>query len=159
MNPGQSASGVEERIKGWLRESGWEFEDLPLDPKLAWGVRASEGGVSPLAIYGMSGRPDMTIIQTDAPMNPAQVSQFNKMKGEARDELILDIRSLLFSHHTDYHLEEDSHKVVILDRIFLDGFTKDSFWRRLIAVRAKALEVIIFFHRKLGGLYHAGPVN
>ena len=139
---------LRELVESWLREAEWALEDLATGSRTAWSIKATEQESIPLpvAVYELATRPDMIVIQADA---QGQVDQFEMIR--RNEDLLLDLQSMLLKHHVEFNLEVGRQKVVIIDRLFGDGLTKNLFWRRLSIVRMAAVDVLIFLRRSTGG--------
>jgi hypothetical protein len=141
-------SELRDLIEPWLCEAAWVLEDLVVDSRTAWGIKATDRESLPLpvAVYELATRPGMIILQTDA---QGQNDQFEVLRGN--DDLLLDLQSMLLKHHVEFNLESGRQKIVIIDRIFAEGLTKNLFWRRLSIVRMAAVDALIFLRRCTGG--------
>lgn len=138
------------QVKRWLLAGGWGIEDMPHEPHVIWAIQGSFAVPSMMmGFYQVQREPDCLILQIDAPLSQSQATKFDKMR-KAREPLIMDLHTLLYQHHIEFTFEESAYKVTLIERIYLDGLTQDSFWRRLRVIRLVCLDTLRFFALRLG---------
>ncbi len=143
-------NGLEEKIKAWVRKAGWSIRALPPDePLWAFTIHSSDESI-PVLLYSLPGMPDAVVVQAEITINPGQQAQIDKMRRN-REELYLNLQSLLFKHHMEFIIDPGFKNVVLMARLFDGGLDQNLFWSTVIKVRSASLDTLVFLRQQLGG--------
>ncbi|CAB5153269.1 hypothetical protein D3OALGA1CA_5346 [Olavius algarvensis associated proteobacterium Delta 3] len=148
----QHTSATRERVQNWLMSEGWKISEQP-HPDAEWLIRAEDAAQRRILIGQNKARPDM--IQLEARVNLADEHRkmFEKLPDETRRATLWDLRFRLLAMNVDFTgVAEPMPTVLLTQRIYLDGLTKDNFLQRFSIVRNAIVAVIWSITRQLEGV-------
>jgi hypothetical protein len=143
---------VRDKIQNWLMSEGWNIAEQA-HPELAWLIRAEDAGGRRILIGQNKARTDL--IHLEARVNVAEEhrSKFESLPAEKRREILWKLRFRLLMMNVDFAgVAEPMQAVLLTQRIYLDGLTKDNFTQRFLTVRNAVIAVIWSIMQDLEGV-------
>ena len=138
----QNMEGTRDKVQKWLMGEGWQISEQP-HPEALWLIRAEDAAQRRILIGQNKARPDQ--LHLEARVNLAQEHQnmFEKLSEEKRRDILWELRFRLLSMNVDFAgVAEPMQAVVLTQRIYTDGLTKDAFLQRFLIVRNAVISVI-----------------
>jgi len=148
----QQTSAIRENVQNWLMGEGWRISEQP-HPDAEWLIRAEDAAQRRILVGQNKARPDM--IQLEARVNLADEHQqmFEKLPDKTRRLTLWNLRFRFLSLNVDFAgVAEPMSTVLLTQRIYLDGLTKDNFLQRFSIVRNAVVMVIWSITRQLEGV-------
>jgi hypothetical protein len=148
----QVTQETRDRIQNWLMADGWNIAEQA-HPDLVWLIRAEDAGGRRILIGQNKLRQDL--IHLEARVNVAEEhrSKFGTLPEEKRREILWRLRFRLLMMNVDFAgVAEPMQAVLLTQRIYLDGLTKDAFIQRFLTVRNAVIAVIWSIMQDLEGV-------
>jgi len=138
----QNVEQLRDKVQKWLMGEGWQISEQS-HPDVLWLIRAEDAAQRKILIGTNKARPDQ--LHLEARVNLAQEHQkmFENLPQEKRREILWELRFRLLSMNVDFvGVAEPMQAVVLTQRIYADGLTKDAFLQRFLIVRNAVISVI-----------------
>ena len=138
----KTPDGTRDRIQNWLMGEGWTLAEQS-HPDLAWLVRAQDAAGRKVLVGQNKQRPELIHLEARVDISEEQRQKFGLLAAERRSELLWRLRFRLLEMNVDFAGIADPMATVILtQRIYLDGLTRDAFMQRFLVVRNAVIAVI-----------------
>lgn len=149
MEPEENAEAVRGRIQSWLLAEGWELAEKD-HAEAVWLLEARDAGGRHLIVGQKRGKTDQLILEGAVVLSETHQTSFEALDGEARQELLWDLRFLLLGLGVEFQgVQDPFRRVTVGQRIYFDGLTRDGFLQRVTQVRNAILATIWTFARRL----------
>jgi hypothetical protein len=137
MAGASKAEEMNQRVRRWVLESGWTIQDGQ-SPDALWVFRGTFKGPPWFNFYLMP-KPYVLVIRSEFSL-PAQArAAWESLPQEERNAFFWELRFRLISSVPEFELDPITLKVSVIEKIYQDGLTQDSFWQRVKAVRSTIL--------------------
>ena len=141
-----------EKVQNWLMSEGWQIAEQS-HPDLAWLIRAEDAAQRRILIGQSKARPDQIHLEARVNLADDHRKMFENLAQERRREILWDLRFRLLSMNVDFAgVAEPMQAVLVTQRIYLDGLTKDAFLQRFSIVRNAVITVIWSIIQNLEGV-------
>ena len=148
----QETSETREKVQNWLMGEGWQISEQP-HPDAEWLIRAEDAAQRRILIGQNKARPDMILLEARVNLADEHQEMFEKLPEKTRRLTLWNLRFRLLSLNVDFAGVAEPIKTVLLtQRIYLDGLTKDNFLQRFSIVRNAVVMVIWSITRQLEGV-------
>jgi len=148
----QETSETREKVQNWLMGEGWQISEQP-HPDAEWLIRAEDAAQRRILIGQNKARPDMILLEARVNLADEHQEMFEKLPEKTRRLTLWNLRFRLLSLNVDFAGVAEPMKTVLLtQRIYLDGLTKDNFLQRFSIVRNAVVMVIWSITRQLEGV-------
>ena len=148
----KSMEATRDQIQNWLMSEGWTIAEQP-HPNLAWLIRAEDAGGRKILVGQGMARADQIVLEARVNLADEHRKQFESLPEEQRREALWRLRFRLLSMNVDFAgVAEPMQAVVLTQRIYLDGLTKDAFIQRFSLVRNAIIAVIWSIIQDLEGV-------
>ena len=138
----QSVEATRDKVQNWLMNEGWQIAE-PTHPDFAWLIRAEDGGERRILVGQNKTREDRIHLEANVRISDDHRKQFESLSEEKRREILWNLRFRLLQMNVDFvGVAEPIKDVILTQRIYLDGLTKDSFIQRFLTVRNAVIAVI-----------------
>ena len=108
-----------------------------------WLIRAEDAAQRRILIGQNKARPDQISLEARVNLVEAHQKMFENLPEEKRREILWELRFRLLSMNVDFAgVAEPMQAVVLTQRIYTDGLTKDTFLQRFFIVRNAVISVI-----------------
>jgi len=146
MSPNQ----IKDQVRTWLMEDGWSLrQETP--PKSLWAFVATDQFGRKIVVGQRINKEDEVVIQGAVNMDDDTTDRIGRLTEDDRNNLLWDLRFELVKTNLEFSgIALPLKRVEVVERIFLDGLTKDCFLQRASEVRKGVLIVIWLLARKLG---------
>lgn len=145
----QRIDEVRAQVQTWLLGEGWRLTEKNLDGAL-WLLEAQDSAGRHLAVGQRQGRPDQIVLEGAVGIAPQHRTRFEELDAAARQDLLWDLRFRLLGLGVEFQgVEEPLTRVMVAQRIYFDGLTKDRFLQRVSQVRNGIIAVIWSVARRL----------
>lgn len=128
------------RVRGWFLSAGWTLEEATPPPSVAWVLHCRFG--DPAISVNFEGS-DQIIIRSKVRLTQAQQNLWASQGADARETFLWDLRFKLLAARAEFVVEGESEGeirgILLMERIFEDGLTKDRFFQRVRTVRNAAI--------------------
>ena len=115
----------------------------PTHPDFDWLIRAEDGGERRILVGQHKTREDRVHLEADVRISDDHRKLFESLPEEKRREVMWGLRFRLLQMNVDFTgVAEPIQDVVLTQRIYLDGLTKDAFIQRFLTVRNAVIAVI-----------------
>lgn len=143
-------------LKQWLSAEGYSITDGTSDGTV-WAFSAIEQSGFGVGVSQPTGPATVVNINVTVPLDEYQVQMAKLLLGE-RTEFLWELRFQLLNMATEFNLQADKPEdaanlptsVLISQPVYIQGITKDLFFRRILEVRKALLAVQWMFERKFG---------
>nr|WP_320190173.1 DUF2299 family protein [uncultured Desulfobacter sp.] len=133
---------VRDKIQNWLMGEGWQIAEQD-HPNLEWIIRAEDAGGRRILVSHSKAREDLIYLEARVNIEEDYRQRFESLSGDKRREILWDLRFRLLQMNVDFGgVGEPMQGVVLTQRIYLDGLTKDAFIQRFNIVRNAEIAVI-----------------
>jgi hypothetical protein len=133
---------VRERIQTWLLGEGWQLSEKTHGDAV-WLLEARDGGGRHLVVGQKRGKGDQILLEGAVAIAEPHRRQLAALPEEGRQRLLWDLRFTLLGLGVEFHgVEEPLTRVMVGQRIYSDGLTKDRFLQRVSQVRNGVIAVI-----------------
>lgn len=138
----QNMEAVRDKLQNWLMSEGWQIAE-PTHPDFAWLIRAEDGGERRILVGQNKAREDRIHLEADVRISDDHRKQFESLPEEKRREVLWNLRFRLLQMNVDFvGVAEPIQDVILTQRIYLDGLTKDAFIQRFLTLRNAVIAVI-----------------
>jgi hypothetical protein len=139
---GQGMDETRDKVQNWLMSEGWQIAE-PTHPEFAWLIRAEDGGERRILVGQNKAREDRIHLEATIRISDDHRKQFESLPEEKRREVLWNLRYQLLQMNVDFiGVAEPIENVILTQRIYLDGLTKDAFIQRFLTVRNAIIAVI-----------------
>jgi hypothetical protein len=139
-------------VQNWLMSDGWQLSEQ-VHPNMAWLIRAEDGGGKRILVGQYKDREDNVLLEANVNFADDYRLKFETLPTDRRREILWRLRFQLLAMNVDFvGVGEPLKNVVLTQRVYLDGLTKDAFIRRFLAVRNSILAVIWSIIQDLEGV-------
>jgi hypothetical protein len=139
---GQSTETTRDMVQNWLMSEGWQIAE-PTHPEFAWLIRAEDGGERKILVGQNKAREDRVHLEANVKISDDHRKQFESLAEDKRREVLWNLRFQLLQMNVDFvGVAEPIQDVILTQRIYLDGLTKDAFIQRFLTVRNAVIAVI-----------------
>jgi hypothetical protein len=148
----QDTRGTRDKVQNWLMAEGWKIAEQP-HPNMEWLIRAEDVAQRRILVGQSKVRQDQ--IHLEALVNIAEEhhKKFGSLPADKRREILWKLRFRLLLMNVDFAgVAEPMQAVMLTQRIYLDGLTKDSFIQRFLIVRNAVIAVIWSIIQDLEGV-------
>ena len=140
------------KIQNWLMGEGWNLAEQ-VHPDLAWLIRAEDAGGRRILVGQNKARPDHIHLEARVNIAEEHRKQFESLPLERRREALWKLRFRLLQMNVDFSgVSEPMEAVLLTQRIYLDGVTKDAFIQRFLTLRNAVIAVIWSVMQDLEGV-------
>ena len=148
----QGTQGTRDKIQNWLMAEGWNIAEQA-HPDLAWLIRAEDAGGRRILVGQSKVRPDQIHLEALVTIADEHRKKFESLSEDKRREILWKLRFRLLLMNVDFAgVAEPMQGVMLTQRIYLDGLTKDSFIQRFLIVRNAVITVIWSIIQDLEGV-------
>ena len=138
----QSMEATRDKVQTWIMSEGWEISEAS-HPNFAWLIRAEDGGERKILVGQNKAREDGIHLEANVRISDDYRKQFESLPEEKRREVLWNLRFRLLQMNIDFvGVAEPIQDVILTQRIYLDGLTKDAFIQRFLTVRNAVIAVI-----------------
>jgi len=138
----KGVAAVRDKVQNWLMNEGWQISE-PTHPDFAWLIRAEDGGERRILLGQNKAREDRIHLEATVRISEEHRKLFESLAEDKRREILWGLRFRLLQMNVDFvGVAEPMQDVVLTQRIYLDGLTKDAFIQRFLTVRNALIAVI-----------------
>ena len=138
----QNMDTTRDQVQNWLMSEGWQIAE-PTHPDFAWLIRAEDGGERKILVGQNKAREDRIHLEANVRISDDHRKQFEGLAEDKRREVLWNLRFQLLQMNVDFvGVAEPLGEVILTQRMYLDGLTKDSFIQRFLTVRNAIIAVI-----------------
>jgi hypothetical protein len=138
----QSMETTRDMVQNWLMSEGWQIAE-PTHPEFAWLIRAEDSGERRILVGQNKAREDRVHLEANVRISDDHRKLFESLPEDKRKEVLWNLRYQLLQMNVDFvGVAEPLQDVILTQRIYLDGLTKDAFIQRFITVRNAVIAVI-----------------
>ena len=138
----QEMEAIRDKVQNWLMSEGWQIAE-PTHPDFAWLIRAEDGGERRILVGQNKAREDRVHLEANVRISEDHRKLFESLPEKKRREVLWNLRFRLLQMNVDFvGVAEPMQDVILTQRIYLDGLTKDAFIRRFLTVRNAVIAVI-----------------
>jgi len=150
MDTKMSSNQIRDQVRTWLMEDGWSLrQETP--PQSLWAFVATDQFGRIIVVGQRTNRDDEVVIQGAVNIDADTTDRIQRLTEADRNNLVWDLRFELVRTNLEFSgISLPLKRVEMVERIFLDGLTKDSFLQRTSEVRKGVLIVMWLLSRKLG---------
>lgn len=145
-----SSNQIKDKVRTWLMEDGWSLkQETP--PAGLWAFVATDQFGRIIGVGQRKDKEDEVVIQGAISIGDDTNDRITRLTDHDRNDLLWDLRFELVKTNLEFiGIALPLKRIEVVQRIFLDGLTKDCFLQRTSEVRKGVLIVIWLFARKLG---------
>ena len=141
-----------DKIQNWLMSEGWQIAEQA-HPNMMWLIRAEDAGGRRILVGQSKAREDLIHFGARVNIEDDYRQRFESLPEDKRREILWDLRFRLLQMNVDFvGVTEPMAAVVLTQRIYLDGLTKDAFIQRFLIVRNAEIAVIWSVIQNLEGV-------
>jgi len=145
MNESEEGKNMEEardKVQKWLMSEGWQIAEQT-HPDMTWLIRAEDAGGRRIVVGQNKARQDLIHLEAAVDLSDEYRKMFESFPEDKRREILWNLRFQLLFMNVDFTGVADPMQAVVLtQRIYLDGLTKDAFIQRFLVVRNAVILVI-----------------
>ena len=139
---GQNMEATRDKVQKWLMSEGWQISEQT-HPDMAWLIRADDAGGRRILVGQNKARQDHIHLEAAVDVSEEHRKMFESLPDERRREILWNLRFQLLFMNVDFAGVADPMQAVVLtQRIYHDGLTKDAFIQRFLLVRNAVIVVI-----------------
>lgn len=140
------------KVQNWLMGEGWQISEQ-VHPNMAWLIRADDAGGRRILLGQNKEREDHLILEANVNFAEDYRRKFDSLSEEKRREILWRLRFRLLTMNVDFAgVTEPLENVMLTQRMYLDGLTKDAFIQRFLVVRNAVLSVMWSIIQDLEGV-------
>jgi len=140
------------KVQNWLMSEGWTIAEQ-VHPDFAWLIRAEDAGGRRILVGQSKVRQDQVHLEALVNIVDEHSSKFESLPDERRRAILWKLRFRLLMMNVDFvGVAEPMRAVVLTQRVYLDGLTKDTFVQRFLIVRNAVIAVIWSIMQDLEGV-------
>ncbi len=148
----QDKETTREKVQNWLMSEGWQITEQP-HPNLAWLIRAEDAAERRILIGQDKVKQDYIHLEARVNIADEHRKKFESLPENRRREILWRLRFRLLLMNVDFiGVAEPMQGVLLTQRIYLDGLTKDAFIQRFLMVRNAVIAVIWSIIQDLEGV-------
>lgn len=148
----QGMETTRERVQEWLMSEGWQIAEQS-HPNLAWLIRAEDAAERKILVGQDKVKQDYIHLEARVNIADEHRKRFESHPENRRREILWRLRFRLLSMNVDFAgVAEPMQAVLLTQRIYLDGLTKDLFIQRFLMVRNAVIAVIWSIIQDLEGV-------
>ena len=148
----QNMEATRDKVQNWLMSEGWQIAEQP-HPDLAWLIRAEDAGGRRILVGQGKVREDLIHLEARVNLADEHRQKFESLPEDKRRDILWRLRFRLLMMNVDFAgVAEPMQAVVLTQRIYLDGLTKDAFIQRFLIVRNAVIAVIWSIIQDLEGV-------
>lgn len=133
---------VRAKVQNWLLGEGWRLAEKTHDDAV-WLVEAQDAGGRHLVVGQKKGRTDQVLLEAAVALSDPHRERFERLSHEERQALMWDMRFRILHLGVECSgIQEPLLRIVLGQRIYLDGLTQDRFLQRVSQVRNGVIAVI-----------------
>ena len=141
-----------DKIQNWLMSEGWQIAEQA-HPNMMWLIRAEDAGGRRILVGQSKAREDLIHLEARVNIEDDYRQRFESLPEDKRRKILWDLRFRLLQMNVDFvGVAEPMAAVVLTQRIYLDGLTKDAFIQRFLIVRNAEIAVIWSVIQNLEGV-------
>ena len=141
-----------DKIQNWLMAEGWKIAEQP-HANMTWLVRAEDGAGRRILVGQSKVREDLIHLEAVVTIAEEHRRKFASLPEEKRRDILWKLRFRLLMMNVDFAgVAEPMQAVLLTQRIYLDGLTKDAFTQRFLSVRNAVIAVIWSIMQDLEGV-------
>lgn len=138
-----------QRVQSWLLAEGWQLTEKG-HPDAHWLLEARDTAGRALVVGQRKGREVQVLLEGVVGIADAHRTGLEAISDRERSELFWTLRFTLLQLGVDFNgVQEPLERVMVGQRVYLDGMTRDSFLQRVSQVRNGVLAVIWTISRAL----------
>ena len=131
-----------DKVQNWLMSEGWQISEQS-HPNMEWLIRAEDAGERKILVGQNKAREDQIHLEASVAVADEHRQKFESLPEEKRREILWGLRFRLLSMNVDFlGVAEPMQTVVLTQRTYMDGLTKDGFIQRFLTVRNAVIAVI-----------------
>jgi len=136
-----SSDQIKERVRGWLMEDGWSLRQETSQQSL-WAFVAEDQFGRKIVVGQRVSREDEVVIHGAINFSDDTTDRIGRLTEDERTNLLWDLRFELVRTNLEFSgIDIPLKHIEVVERIFLDGLTKDCFLQRASEVRKGILIV------------------
>lgn len=140
---------VRDRMQTWLLDEGWQLSEKTHGDAL-WLLEARDSAGRHIVVGQKQGRADQVLLEGAVALADAHSQAFTALPHEDRQELLWELRFTLLNLGVEFHgIQDPLTRLMIGQRIYYDGLSKDTFLQRVSQVRNGILAAIWTVARRL----------
>jgi len=149
---GENMDATRDKVQNWLMGEGWQIAEQS-HPNMAWLIRAEDAAQRRILVGQNKARPDHVHLEANVSIADEHRKKFESLPEEKRREALWKLRFRLLLMNVEFAGVADPMQAVVLtQRIYLDGLTKDAFIQRFLIVRNAVIAVIWSIIQDLEGV-------
>ena len=138
----QGTEATRDMVQNWLMSEGWQIAE-PTHPEFAWLIRAEDGGERRILVGQNKAREDRVHLEANVKISDDHRKLFESLAADKRKEILWNLRFQLLQMNVDFvGVAEPLQDIILTQRIYLDGLTKDAFIQRFLTLRNAVIAVI-----------------
>jgi hypothetical protein len=131
-----------DKIQNWLMNEGWQIAEQT-HPDFEWLIRAEDAGGRRILVGQNKAKSDQIHLEARVDLADEHHKLFETLPADKRRETLWRLRFRLLAMNVDFvGVAEPMQSVLLTQRIYLDGLTKDAFLQRFLIVRNAVITVI-----------------
>jgi hypothetical protein len=131
-----------DKIQKWLMSEGWQIAEQT-HPNFVWLIRAEDGGERRILVGQNKAKEDLIHLEAIVNLADEHQKKFETLDADRRREILWKLRFRLLAMNVDFvGVAEPMQSVLLTQRVYLDGLTKDAFLQRFQIVRNAVITVI-----------------
>ena len=148
----QNTETTRDKVQKWLMSEGWQIAEQS-HPDMSWLIRAEDAGGRRILVGQNKARQDLIHLEAAVDLSDDYRKMFEGIPEDRRREILWNLRFQLLYMNVDFTGVADPMQAVVLtQRIYLDGLTKDAFIQRFLVVRNAVIVVIWSIMQHLEGV-------
>ena len=152
----QNMEATRDNVQNWLMSEGWKISEQP-HPDLAWLIRAEDAAERRILVGQDKIREDQIILEARVNVGDDHRKKFESLPDERRREILWKLRFRLLLMNVEFvGVADPMEAVVLTQRIYLDGLTKDAFIQRFLIICNAVIAVIWSIIQDLEGVEPPG---
>lgn len=138
----QSEETIRDQVQNWLMGEGWQISEQP-HPGALWLIRAEDGARRKVLVGQNQARPDQIHLEASVNLSDEHRTLFENLPDDERRQILWKLRFRLLALNVDFvGVAEPMRSVLLTQRIYMDGLSKDGFLQRFQVVRNAVVTVI-----------------
>jgi hypothetical protein len=148
----QNMESARNKVQSWLMSEGWQISEQA-HPDFAWLIQAEDAGGRKMVVGQSKARQDLVHLEAVVDPSDEYRELFANLPEDSRREILWKLRFQLLSMNVDFTgVGEPLEAILLTQRIYLDGLTKDAFIQRFHLVRNAVIAVIWSIIQHLEGV-------
>jgi len=148
MTSEMSSNQIKDLVRTWLMEDGWSLRQETPGQSL-WAFVAEDQFGRKIVVGQRVGKDDEVVIQGAVNISDDTTDRIGRLSEDERNNLLWDLRFELVKTNLEFSgISLPLKRIEVVERIFQDGLTKDSFLQRASEVRKGVLIVLWILARK-----------